>query len=343
MKVSYWNNQSFVNFLFAGAVCFAMLGCSSVDHLKADGVPTIMDLHGVEPAAGSGKYDITSISDINRNTQAITGDDLLATPVVQGGGDGWTWVLYGTEKSQPDVLSFAAQRTTTVGSGAAAHALTIPSWDSAMSRLRDVTQALISKDAPPLQLQLALYGENTPIRMAKTLQSDAGIPLYFAFSIPKSVKEDGAGAYSWLVDTLELVEHEYWHAYNMHHEPAHYVNEMTEEITAYTLQNCTKLALLNGQGGLELHDLGGGLVDIDRLEELRQKQLATGGPAELSNKARLVALYNIAHLISGNTVKKGDTETAQKIYGLCFAMTHHPVDLTRDFYPIDAVKPLNFQ
>jgi hypothetical protein len=333
----------FGQFLLAGIACLAMPGCSSVDHLQADGVPANMDLHGVEPAAGRDKYDITSVSDINRGIQTAHDETLLPDALVQGQTGDWTWALYGTDEARVGVLSFVTPRTATIGGEGATRTLAIPSWDSAMTRFREITRAVIGDDAPPLRLQLDFYGEDTPVRISKTLQSDSGIPLYFAFSVPEDINQDETDAYRWLVDTLELVGHEYWHAYNMHHDPEHYVNQMTEEITAYTLQNCIKFALLNGQGGLELHDLGGELVDMSKLDELRQKQLATGGPAELSNKARLVAIYNIANLMKGNVIKKGDVEAAQKLYGLCFAMAHHPVDLTRDFYPADSVKPLNFQ
>lgn len=329
--------------LAAGLAFLAISGCSSVDHLQADGVPTILDLHGVEQAFGLAKYNVTSISDINRDVQGITNEKLLPTPLVTGHADDWRWTFYGTDNSRASVLSFEQPRTVTADSSGVRHVIAIPTWDAAMSRFKAVIRAIIGDSAPLLQLQLAFYGENTPVRTSTTLHSDDGIPLYFAFSTPQYLSQGGTASYVWLTSTLELISHEYWHAYNMHHDSSHYVNEMTEEITAYTIQNCTTLALLNGQGGLELHDLGGGLVDLSRLEELRRKQIATGGPAELSNKARLVAIYNIAHLINANTVKRGDIQTDEKIYGLCFAMVHHPVDLTNDFYPSDDVKHLNFQ
>lgn len=343
MKAQSWKVIGLTNWLLIGLTALAIYGCSSVNHLKAVGVPTILDLHGVEPADGSDRYDVTSISDINRDVRIAADEPLLPTALAQGDTGEWSWTLYGTKKSRARILSFDAPRTATVDTDGVAHTVTIPSWVMAMSRLRDIITAVIGEDAPALQLQLAFYDENTPVRLTKTMGSNSAIPLYFAFSVPDDVIQGGPDAYRWLVDTLELVGHEYWHVYDMRHEPAHYVNEMTEEITAYTLQNCTKLALLDGQGGLELHDLGGPLVDVGRLEEQRRKQLATGGPAELSNKARLVAIYNIAHLINGNIVKQGDIATAQKIYGLCYAMVHHPVDLTNEFYPTDAVKPLNFR
>lgn len=331
--------------LIIGMMTILVCACAIENPLEKTSAPASMQLHGVEPAIGMGKFNLTSASNINRNAKQTWNSHQPLESVESGSFKTWQWTIYAVPSVTHLVQVFGNKRVAIIGSGVSAHTVDIPSLNSAMRELYQFYHTIIGTDMLPLNLQLALYPEDVHVSLEKTLHSNAAIPMYFAFSIPEKVGTDGGAAYSWLIDTLGLVGHEYWHAYNRENKNARFINKMTEEITAYTLERCLRTALSNGQGTFHLVDIGGSPIDIKNLVSLdkeRQKLVASPGAVELSFKAKTLSLYNMAWVLKTNIIKKHDLAVQEKLYGLCYAMVHDPVDMTKGFYPADKVSPLPF-
>lgn len=331
--------------LVLGMMGILSYACAGAGGLNPGRLQVYMDLHGVESSLGWARYNLRSESDIDRAAKR-TWQGMPSLEKIESGSIGtWQWTIYALPSIAPLVRTLSKERTVVIGSGAAAHQLRVPSLSEAMKEFHRFYHALLGKDLYPLHVALALYPEGVHVRIEKNLHSNAAIPLYFAFNIPDKVATDGGAAYSWLVDTLGLVGHEYWHAYNRESGKPRFINMATEEVTAYTLERCLETALANGQGTFHLIDQGGAPINIKTLPQKRSKSLASSESSlasELSNEARILSLYNMAWVLQTNVIKKQDTGLQEKLYGLCYAMVHEPVDMTKGFYPRDKVKPLPF-
>lgn len=304
--------------------------------------PTEFDVHGVEAIFGTSKFNLASASNINRNSKQIVTTTQNLKMVNSGHAGDWQWRIYATPETSQLIKSFGSERTMTVSKGATSHKLNVPSLNEAMQEFYEFYRMILGTKLLPLNLQLAIYPQNVQVKIEKRLHNDSGIPMYFALSIPEKVQTDGGTAYDWIADTIGLVGHEYWHAYNRESKGAPFINMMTEEVTAYTLERCIRTALYNHQGTAHLIGIGGQPLDINNLETERKKIPISPVTVEPSLGAKTLSLYNMAWVLRTNVIGKNDVQLQNQLYGLCYAMVNDPVDMTKGFYPRDKVVPMPF-
>lgn len=329
--------------IFIISIITVAIGSCATEHLNTSGLPNFMDFHGVEATYGYDKFNLRSISDINRDAkQSVNNNQGSSEFIGSGGIKDWQWDIYSEPSVANLVRSFNSQRDMVVDKNTSPHKLDIPSLNASMKEFYRFYSAIIGTELLPLHLQLVIYPENIHVRIEKTLHSNTAVPMYFAFSIPEKVGTEGGAAYSWLVDTLGLIGHEYWHAYNRENKNARFINKMTEGVTAYTLERCLRTALANGQGTFHLVDIGGSPINVKTLEQKREELSGSPGTVGLSLEAKTLSLYNMAWVLNTNVIEKHDVALKEKLYGLCYAMIHNPVDMTQGFYPADKVKSLAF-
>lgn len=336
-EVLYW-----VRGLIVCALVLWIGACVSETSQVVSRTPTTFDVHGVESIFGTAKFNLLSASLINRSSKQIIKSTQKLKLIESGHAGDWQWHIYTVPQVASVVKSYAKPRMMTVGTGVASHKLNVPSLNEAMREFYEFYRMMLGAKLLPLDLQLAIYPESVQVKIEKRLHSNSGIPMYFAFSIPEKVTTDGGGAYSWIVDTLSVVGHEYWHAYNRESSDAPFINMMTEEVTAYTLERCIRTALSNHQGTFHLIGINGDPINLNDLEAERKTIPVSPVMVEPSLGAKTLSLYNMAWVLRTNVIGKKDIQLQNQLYGLCYAMINDPVDMAKGFYPRDKVIPMPF-
>ncbi|MGH7240098.1 MAG: hypothetical protein ACREHG_08540, partial [Candidatus Saccharimonadales bacterium] len=211
--------------------------------------------------------------------------------------------------------------------------IVIPSWRQQFESLVDMIHQIIGDRAPPFNLRLNLIEDSIKNTFSETNHSNTLIPL--EFSIPVSVKKsDSEEGFSWQIDALTVPAHEYLHTYFFYAAKHPPLNSVSNEIVAYTFQRCVEIGLMHGEGGLEFDDHGKP-INVNRIP-LPGIKLSSDQVAPTSIDGGLYSIYNIVHFLGKDEIKSSDLAAKQRLFGLCSAMIHRPVDLSKEYYPTNA-------
>jgi hypothetical protein len=327
-----------VYIVFAYLFSFATLcSCGTIPNLNVESIPDTMDFHSVGPAFGFSRFNLTSINEINRSVVGSYYSDISLQNIQSDSIGNWTWVVYSTSSLMSIARVLETDRTVMVNKGASAYSIEIPSINTAMMKVHELLSVIIGKNKLlPLNLDIALYPTSVHVSTKETLHSNSAIPMHLAMGASEKIVTDGDEAFQWILGTADLVSHEYWHAYNRESKNAHFINMLTEEVTAYTIGTCAELVSSNRKVTFYLIDKGGVAIDVDKLEQSRIKLLSGAKSkmaADLSYEGRLYAIYNIAYILQTNILRKQDIDLQNRLLKLCSAMVSHPVDMTAGFYP----------
>jgi hypothetical protein len=314
----------------------SLMGCTSLTPLDTGklNLPRGAEYHAVDKEWGWDlhKYNVTSYSDINHGTaQKKTLSSLDLRKVTTGEYEGFKWSIYATDAAYAFASHFRQpQYFLKREKTGELKKIPIPSWDQQFESLVNLIHKIIGNDAPPFNLRIDLVEDEIGNTFAKTLHSDSTIPLEFSMSVPK-LKSDSWEGFDWQIDTLVVPAHEYLHTYFFYAAKQPPLNLLSNEVAAYTFQMCVELELMNSNGRLEF-DAYGKPVDASHLPAPGIKSTPNVIGPDAVNESTY-SVYNIVHYLGTAEIKRNDIKVTSKFFGLCSAMIHHPVDLTKEYYP----------
>ncbi|MBU6470522.1 MAG: hypothetical protein KGL00_06100 [Gammaproteobacteria bacterium] len=301
---------------------------------------TAFDLHAISIVSGRDKYNVASYSHIGRRAKKyLEAADTKWVTIEQGEYKGWRW-QFEAEPSVVSAVSPFTQPMTLKQRLTDGNAVILPSLAQMMQRFRVVAGALIGTELPSLDYRVTFILPEVNAKRFVEHHSNISIVLDYYLPAPELRDKSPVDPTDWINSIVDLGAHEFLHAYVETSAEHHLPNGFTEEVTAYTFQHCVQLYVLGTGSGLRFLDASGhDMVPAGSLTgNLGEAYLKSS--ATISLDARTFSLYNIVRILDKGTIYPTDTKAKQMLYGLCYAMIHHPVDLTKGYYPVNLVKPL---
>ena len=296
------------------------------------------DIHEVEYSTTPDRFNTASYSHINRDSKVRTGELTDVRPVTDGAYGDWVWKVYADQQGFAFASKLARRQAVSIDGKSGPRPLTIPSWNDAFTEFAKTASVVFGATNIPLEVHITIVGQQANFSNFVVHNDDHHLVLDYYFALDESIPKDPKAEFQWLVDTVATVGHEFSHAF-IYEQDIRLPNAITNEVMAYTMEQCVKLAVVGTQAGITYLDKGGKAIDPDTLDFSRL--LHTQGSASLN--AYYLAEYDTVHVLGASTIDRDDVSLRERLLGLCVAQYQHVNDFEESFYPVEEVHPVSYQ
>lgn len=323
--------------MLAMVASISACGLQTAKQLDSQVPDLSFDIHEVEYSPVPAKYNIASYSHINRDVNTKATDLVDVRQVTSGSSGDWQWEIYADKDAYNLVQPFATRQKITVPGKDGPREIVMPSWNDVLIELTKGAHAVIGDRIFPLEVRLTFVGQQVNFEKFITHNDyDHAILDYYIGVYPDNLK-DGASKFQWMANTIATVGHEYSHTF-IDVRNIDLPNALTDEVMAYTFEQCMKAVIIGSQGGIAFLDQDGKHIDPKHTSYANLVHKYNSA----SFDAYYLAEYDTVNFLGTDSIAKDDTASKEKFLGLCSAMYAHINDFKKGYYPSDLVKPLQY-